>query len=49
MAEPGQTRTPEGPARKFRARGHFSTSLAIAEQGGPLERLVEVLGKLGAG
>ena len=29
-------------------RGHFSASLAIAERGGPLERLVEVLGEAGA-
>jgi pimeloyl-ACP methyl ester carboxylesterase len=38
------------PQNRFiRPRGHFSTSLAIAERGGPLERLVEVLGEIGAG
>lgn len=33
----------------IRRRGHFSTSLAIAEPAGPLERLVEVLREANAG
>ena len=38
------------PQNRFISRrGHFSASLAIAEPGGPLERLVEVLGEAGAG